>query len=350
LTRRVPAAGPRACALAVYTDETDRALGARESGLEGVACVDDAARGVVLLCDLWRETGDRRFHEWASRLLDFVLYLRRADGRFHNFIRDWQGAINADGPTSFAGSTFWQARALRALAKAHVVLQDPRVAEPLARGFAFATDHPAPADVRAIEVLAALDLMRHGLTPVLRETLERWCDEIAECRHGDVLLNAPNEPMPPHIWGHTQEGVLAEAAQLLDRPDLLEVAQRSARALIVPEVKRAFPARTVQPYAVAAAIYDLDRLHLATHDRTYARLRDQARAWFDGRNSAGRPVYDRAAGRVLDGIDSGAVNPHSGAESNVVAAQALFYEIAPRATELLDQAGLVWTRGEAEVS
>ena len=35
---------------------------------------------------------------------------------------------------------------------------------------------------------------------------------------------------------------------------------------------------------------------------------------------------------------------------SVVAAQALFYEIAPRATELLDQAGLVWTRGEAEVS
>ena len=199
---------------------------------------------------------------------------------------------------------------------------------------------------RAMEALIASGLVA-GVADV---TTTEWCDEIVECRHGDVLLNAPDEPLPPHIWGHTQEGVLAEAAQLLDRPDLLEVAERSARALIVPEVKRAFPARTVQPYAVAAAIYDLDRLHLATHDRTYARLRDQARAWFDGRNSAGRPVYDRAAGRVLDGIDSGAVNPHSGAESNVVAAQALFYEIAPRATELLDEAGLVWARGEAEAS
>ncbi|OLD11037.1 MAG: hypothetical protein AUJ06_01170 [Chloroflexi bacterium 13_1_40CM_3_70_6] len=345
----MPAAGPSACALAVYSDGSDSSIAARESGFEGVACVDDAARGVVLLCDLWRDTGDPRFRDWASRLLDFVLHLQREDGRFYNFIRDWQGTINTDGPTSFAGSTFWHARAVRALAKAHVALGDPRVAEPLARGFAFATEHRGPADVRAIDMLAALDLMRVGLTPVLRETLERWCDEIVECRHGDVLLNAPDEPLPPHIWGHTQEGVLAEAAQLLDRPDLLEVAERSARALIVPEVKRAFPARTVQPYSVAAAIYDLDRLHIATHDRSYARLRDQARAWFDGRNSAGRPVYDRAVGKVLDGIDDGVVNPHSGAEANVVAAQALFHEIAQRASALLDEAGSAW-EGEAEVA
>jgi len=336
LTRRLPAAGRRAVALSVYANDDDHGLAARDRGFEGVACVDDAARAVVLLLDLFRDTGDRRLVEWATGLIDFVLYMQLADGRFHNFIRDWEGSINTDGPTSYPGGTFWQARAVRALAKAHLVLRDPRVALPLARGFAFATVNPAPPDVRTIQVLAALDLMRIGLTPVLRETLERWCDEIAECRDGEVLLNSPGE-QAPHLWGHVHEGVLAEAAPLLDRPDLLDVARQSAHALLVPQIESAFPERLVQPYGVAAAVYAMDRLYQATGEGAYARWRDQARAWFDGRNTASSPVYDRVNGRVSDGIDDGRVNPHSGAEANIVGAQALLPDVASRIGELLDQ-------------
>ena len=336
LTRHVPAAGPRAVALSVYANDEDRSLAARDRGFEGVACIDDAARAVVLLLDLYRDTGDRRLGEWATGFVDFVLFMQRDDGRFHNFIRDWDGTINTEGPTSFAGGTFWQARAVRALAKAHLVLRDPRVAPALAQGFAFATEHPAPPDVRSIQVLAALDLMRVGLTPVLRETLERWCDEIANCRDGDVLLNAPGE-RTPHLWGHVHEGVLAEAAPLLDRPDLLEVARRSAHALLVPQIEAAFPERTVQPYGVAAAVYAMDRLYQATGESAYARWRDHARAWFDGRNTASTPVYDRVNGRVADGIDDGRINPHSGAESNIVGAQALLPDVAARIGALLDE-------------
>jgi hypothetical protein len=336
LTRRVPAAGPHAVALSVYANDEDRGLAARDRGFEGVACVDDAARAVVLLLDLYRDTGDRRLGDWATGLVDFVLYMQLKDGRFHNFIRDWDGSINTDGPTSYAGGTFWQARAVRALAKAHLVLRDPRVVVPLARGFAFATENPAPPDVRVIQVLAALDLMRVGLTPVLRETLDRWCGEIAACREGEVLLNAPGEATP-HLWGHVHEGVLAEAAPVLDRPDLLDLARQSAHALLTPQIERAFPERTVQPYGVAAAVYAMDRLYQATGEGSYARWRDQARAWFDGRNSASEPVYDRVKGRVLDGIDDGRLNAHSGAESNIVGAQALLPDVAAHAGELLDE-------------
>ena len=336
LTRRVRAAGPRVLVLGVYANEEDFAIAARDRGFEGVACVDDAARAVVLLLDLFRDTGDRRLGEWATGLVEFVLYMQREDGRFHNFIRDWDGTINTDGPTSYAGGTFWQARAVRALAKAHLVLRDPRVALPLARGFAFATANPAPPDVRTIHVLAALDLIHAGLTPVLRETLERWCDEIANCREGEILLNAPGEPTP-HLWGHVHEGVLAEAAQVLDRPDLLDLARQSAHALLVPQIQRGFPDRTVQPYGVAAAVYAMDRLYQATGEAAYSRWRDQARAWFDGRNSASLPVYDRVNGRVNDGIDDGRLNPHSGAESNIVGAQALLPDVAARVHELLDE-------------
>src|SRR5436305_1845363 len=53
-----------------------------------------------------------------------------------------------------------------------------------------------------------------------------------------------------------------------------------------------------------------------------------AGGWFDGRRPAGRPGYDRAAGRVADGLDGTLLNPHSGAESNVVGAQALLDDVA----------------------
>jgi hypothetical protein len=210
------------------------------------------------------------------------------------------------------------------------------VALPLARGFAFATEHAVPADVRSIHVLGALDLIRGGLTPVVREMIDRWCDEIAESRSGEVLLNAPDEKTP-HLWGHIQEGVLAEAAIVLDRPELLAIARRSAELVLVPRIERAFPERTVQPYGVAAAVYVMDRLHQATGDPRYARLREDARAWFDGRNTAHAPVYDRVNGRVADGIDDGRLNPHSGAESNIVAAQALLPDVAARVPALLDE-------------
>ena len=319
----------------MYANDQNRALAARESGFEGVACVDDAARAAVLFLDLWRDSGDRRLRDWATGLLDFVLHLQRDDGRFYNFIRDWGGTVNTDGLTSYPGSTFWQARAVRALAKAHIALRDDRFAVPLARGFAYATENPAPPDVRAIQVLGALDLLRIGLTPVVRETLERWCDEIAECRMGDVLLNSPGESST-HLWGHVQEGALAEAAVVLDRPGLLEIARRSAAALITTQIEAGFPEATVQPYGVAAAVYVMDRLYQATNETAYAKWRDVARAWFDGRNAAEKPVYDRENGRVQDGIDDGRLNPHSGAESNIVGAQALFHDIAPRVGPMLD--------------
>ena len=69
LTRRVPAAGPRALALAVYADAKGEHFEARESGVEGVACVDDAARAGVLLYRLWAATGNEDLKRWAAGLL-----------------------------------------------------------------------------------------------------------------------------------------------------------------------------------------------------------------------------------------------------------------------------------------
>ena len=124
LTRPVTAAGPAATAIAVYAEPVGPAddspivpRSAREQGVEGVACVDDAARGIVLYCGIWRRRRLPSAREAASRLLRFLAHMQDEDGRF------WQFHPRLDWPpqsrrhdTSHAGGSAWQARALHALA------------------------------------------------------------------------------------------------------------------------------------------------------------------------------------------------------------------------------------------
>jgi hypothetical protein len=103
-------------------------------------------------------------------------------------------------------------------------------------------------------------------------------------------------------------------------------ASRNADALYPELVAQSFNLPRTQPYDVASAVYSLTRLEAVTGRAVYTALAADARAWFDGRNPAARPVYDREAGRVSDGIDGTTLSTHSGAESNIVAAQALIEE------------------------
>ncbi len=163
--------------------------------------------------------------------------------------------------------------------------------------------------------------------PELRADLETWCEELAACRHEGVLFDDPDQ-REPHLWAHVQEGALADAGTYLGRADLVAVARESALRYLAPVIESGFDLPTVQPDGVASAVFGVDRLAAATGERRFAQLAEHARAWFDERNPATRPVYERAAGRVHDGIDAGVLNEHSGAESNIAAAQALFPELA----------------------
>lgn len=339
LTVPVDSAGKRACAIAVYADAADRTFPAAERGFEGVACVDDAARALILFTDVWAATSLPRMREWALGLLDFLLYMQLEDGRFVNFITDWSGRHNGHGVTSFPGGNFWHARGVRALARATVTLGEERARVALERGL----DHiraarDVPADIRSIHVLTAMELLRAGAFPELRAELPIWCDEIAACRRDGVLFDNPDQ-LEPHLWGHQQEGVLADAGQLLGRDDLIAVARQSALEYLAPRIDSGFDESTVQPYGVASAVYSIERLRDITGEARFDELWRMARAWFDGRNPARRAVYDREEGRVYDGVDDGVLNLHSGAESNVVGGQALLDQVirtAPRLARFIE--------------
>ena len=110
----------------------------------------------------------------------------------------------------------------------------------------------------------------------------------------------------------------------MGRGDLLEVAVQSADAVFLEPIRSGFDLPQIQAYDVQSAAFVMDRLAERTGAQRYGELGQLARAWFSGRNPAGFATYDRAAGRVADGIAGGTkVNPDSGAESNIVAGLAL---------------------------
>ncbi|HEY0408805.1 MAG TPA: hypothetical protein VGE42_00910, partial [Candidatus Dormibacteraeota bacterium] len=119
-----------------------------------------------------------------------------------------------------------------------------------------------------------------------------------------------------------------------------ETACRSAELVFAGIVETGFDLPRAQAYDVASSVYVLSRLAGVTGDSRYSALAAAARGWFDGRNPAGRPVYDRDAGRVGDGVDGHRVNAHSGAESNIVGAQALFDDAITLARRLSESEAL----------
>jgi hypothetical protein len=336
LTRPIPAAGGEALAVAVYAGANDAPRMAKESGFEGVACVDDAARLLDVLCDVWTRSRKPWAERWARGLLEFCLWMQQPDGRWINFVYDWEGTRNEVGITSAIGESFWHARALVGVSHAWLTFADERAREAVLAGLDHAIAKPAPPDVRALHILTARRLIADAGIKGLRTAMREWTRELAECRDDGVLKNALEEIGPPHLWAHIQEGVLAWSSELLGDPSLLEVAGTSAEELVVPAVRSSFDADSTTPYDVASCIYSLDRLHEATGGGHWAELAADARAWFDGRNAAAAPVYDRRRGRVADGIDEGRVSQNSGAEANIVAAEALFPDALELSRELED--------------
>lgn len=310
--------------MAVYAGSAGEQLEARESGIEGVACVDDAARAGSVLYRLWAATGNLALRDWAHGLLAFVAWMQAGDGLWNNFIFDWEGVKNVAGPTSAAGINFWQARAMLALAETGSVTNpDAEQRRLLANAFDAAASATPPSDVRAIHALAALAMLRHGPDQRMAALLAAWCDELAASRRGCILMNSPDERGAPHLWGHVQEGVLAEASAVLGRHDLLAVAIDSADAVFADVIERGFDRPNVSSYDVQSAVFAMERLAAVTGLPRYTEMARKARGWFDGRNVSAAALYDRVSGCVADGLDEGRVSDRSGAEANITACDAL---------------------------
>ncbi len=296
--------------------------------------MDDTARAVDLLAQVWQATRLEPIRAWACGLLDFVLWMHQGDGLWLNFVSDWSGRLNAGGITSAGGINFWQARALSAAVSGVTILGEERARPFAVAGFSAARAGPVPPDVRSLHVLALERWQAGGNEHTALSDLDRWAAEIAAVRRGAMLMNSPAERGHPHFWGHLQEAALVAASRMLPRPDLIEVAEASAMAVFESAIESGFEFPRTQPYDVQTAICVMDALATATGKRRYGELAGLGRAWFSGRNPARAALYDRVNGRIADGIDGAVVSGNSGAESNVAGGLALLDEAVASASRL----------------
>jgi hypothetical protein len=114
LTESIDLGGRRVSIVHIYANFPDYAwVDAKESGPEGIACVDDAARAAVLYLRHYELNGGSL--EAARGLLDFVLAMQSDDGEFYNFILA-DHSINREGRTSYRSFGWWAARGVWSLA------------------------------------------------------------------------------------------------------------------------------------------------------------------------------------------------------------------------------------------
>ncbi len=332
LMRPISVGNTPALALAVYRVRRNNrwcSTPAKETGYEGVACVDDVARAAWLFLDVWEQYALEEARSYAEGFLEFTRAMQQPDGRFANFVRNWGGRCNLSGATSYPGGPHWTARAVMALARSVAVLQKEEDLERIRRVWPHLRDTGSIHSpvVRSLHLLAALQLERATGDQEWLHDVRDWAEEILACRDGQGQLR--NDPTSPsfHLWGHIQPAALALAGARLKWPQYVDAAEHSTRLVLEPIVRRGFALPQVLPYDVSSVIFSLKTLFQVTLREEYRELLHLARAWFRGRNLAGQPVYDAYRGLCHDGIDHGAVNQNSGAESNIEGAFALMEEL-----------------------
>jgi hypothetical protein len=303
-------------------------LYAADTGVEGIACVDDAARAAILACEIYQEQRAPAARHLAKSWLDFILYMQEPDGRFVNFILDGAGQKNPNGRTSYAGGRWWTARAMWALATGWRVLGDERYFDAFQRGRLAGT---ADLKVTALQALAIMELYASEPSEALRRSVLRRCDRIVAGIPAYFLDHKETRTLRP--WGYHQLQAVARAGRLFSRVDYLAACERTVKYVVAPLIAHDFAADTPWEHAprcaydISALVLGIEELYKAMHA---PRHRDQAlacAAWLYGQNPSGTAIYDPHTGCCADGIDDGVPSSNCGAESAI---EAGFVELARR--------------------
>lgn len=351
--------GERVGILHIYSEAPDYRFAIEPR--EGYTCVDDVARGIVLLA---AGAPDAKRRHQIEMLTRFVLKMQADNGYFHNFL--WgDGRINREYRTSLAELNWWSLRALwgleaalphlspdtakRARAAADRLVANLKRDLPVAaNGTVRVANLIVPtwlplesgADAGSTALLGLLPHWQRTKDPATRALIGRIGDGLIQMQAGDakrfphgVHLSWRNQW---HAWGNAQAYALLRAGKLLNRRDftesalrevdhvypyLLRTGMRSSFTLenmidgfATPEQQR-FPQIA---YGLAPMILAATEAHRQTGKARYRTTATALGRWFTGVNDANRPVYDPATGRTYDGIvGPGKVNPNSGAESTI---------------------------------
>jgi len=379
LTETIELLGDTVDIIHIYSTYPDyRWQDAAESGPEGMACVDDAARAAVVYLGHFELTGSAEDLHRAKGLLRFVMKMQAPDGQWYNFLFS-DRTINTQGQTSRKLFAWWAARAVWALGTGYRVFADrnpllagsvktcfdralPQIDSLLTRFGQCDTlaGYPTPRWLVSESGADATSELLLGLTEYYRATRSaRVRSMIEKLAKGLMLMQDRNAEAYTyglfrswrtlwHAWGNGQTQALAAAGRVLKNARMVRAAEKEARTwysrllaerfikeidLSKPDTSRRFSqiSYDIRPIAVG-----LIRLYEATSKKKYLAMAGLMASWWTGNNPAGQPMYQPSTGRCFDGIsEDGKVNLNSGAESTIEALAAMV-ELAryPRAARM----------------
>jgi len=335
---------------------------------EGISCVDDVGRMLEILEIETRRYGHKDLMPLAEGLTDFLFYMQRRDGLWHNFIFS-DGAINESHQNSRAEFGWWAARGLRGLAAAYGIFHErnPTLADSVLARFSLCEEHLNTSLSRYPEKVLTAHGLRAGwlinsapdqstefllaLAKMHRESPLDYSREIRILAEGLLTYQYKNPGSAVdgmffcwdnlwHNWGNLQALALIESFQITqDSTFLAAVEQWAGHFLtwmaeaghfheIAVSVDGAFETLAFPQiaYGIGSSYKGIRRLAALTNEPAHSELADRFLQWFDGANRANAIMYDSATGRCYDGINSdGEINFNSGAESTIEALAALLF-------------------------
>ncbi len=367
LTEEIEFYGDSVDIVHIYSNYPDyHWVDAKESGPEGIACVDDAARAAVVYLRDYELNRTASSLVKAKSLLRFVLKMQAGDGEFYNFIFA-DHTINRDGKTSFKSFGWWAARGLWCLSKGYrdFISIDPVFAEELKAAIERSLPHvkklldnygsvrvvdslrvpqwlmyDSGSDVTSELSLGLLEYYQARKSPEVKNLITKLCSALVIMQDGNAITfpygaHRSWETMW-HMWGNGQTEALAAIGRKLQDSTMILSAEKEARGFYVrllingfmKEMDVAHPEKKVQydqiAYGVRPMAVGLLRLYDATQDSLYLKLAGLAASWLFGDNVAHAAMYNPANGICFDGItDSATVNKNSGAESTIEALHTL---------------------------
>ncbi len=363
LSERIYLNGDSVNIIRIYADYPSyNWVDAKESGPEGIACVDDAARIAVAYLRHYELTKSNSSKTKAKEFLKFVLKLQAVDGQFYNFIYA-DHSINRDGKTSFKSFGWWAARGVWSYGLGYRIFEkeDPQFAAILRAGIEKTFIHldtllhhygkkreisgytipqwllyESGSDATTELVLGLTEYYKATTDKKVKSYIEKLCDGIMLMQNGDVQnypfgLHRSWETMW-HAWGNGQTQALAEAGKVLKNKKMIASAQREADGfysrLLIQGFKREFDVADSSKkrefeqiaYDIRPITVGLIRLYEATNEKKYLTMAKLAGSWFFGNNAVNVQMYDPVTGRCFDGIHSYTeYNKNSGAESTIEA-------------------------------
>jgi hypothetical protein len=286
-------------------------------------CVDDVARGLVVVC---REPSpSSAVRRLSRRYLDFVLEALAPAGSCHNRMDvtgewrdepghgDWWGravwglgvaAIRADTPGMRA----------RAMAGFRVAAQQR---SPHLRAMAFAALGAAAVLTERPDELTAMDLLRDALGRIDTTRTDAewpWPEPRLSYGNGSVAEAVI-------VAGHLLGDAAALRSGLLMLAFLLRTETRDGHFSVTPVGGRgegdASPVFDQQPIEVAALADACATAYRVTGETRWLIAVQLAWRWFLGDNDSGVPMFDPITGGGYDGLEPEGCNLNQGAESTL---------------------------------